>query len=229
MRGRRRFPVGRVICALAASMSVAMCGRAQEPPSTAAQGTENELPRSGALVGLNTGTGTNAGQTLWVAPVHGKIQVIAADDYVVPRKDGFWRVRLEMKWPDGTGQEQPGREAEAGSGDAQTQNGNIIYRRLWAVPLKKGKDAVPWAAAPPPTPKSEDDAEKQGDENTDLMEMAREAAEETAQEDLKFLGPDYISFYGSRDVVSSGGGTGSSERYSIVVPPSNLDSQGLVF
>jgi hypothetical protein len=49
------------------------------------------MPKSGALVAIDTG------QTLWIAPVNGKMQVIALDDYVIPRKDGFWRVLLPSK------------------------------------------------------------------------------------------------------------------------------------
>jgi hypothetical protein len=47
---------------------------------------EDPAPKSGALVAIDSG------QTLWIAPVNGKMQVIALDDYVIPRKDGFWRV-----------------------------------------------------------------------------------------------------------------------------------------
>ena len=46
----------------------------------------------GALVGMN------GGQTLWLAPVDGKIRLFVTQDYVVPRKNGFWRVRLDVKW-----------------------------------------------------------------------------------------------------------------------------------
>jgi len=57
----------------------------------AASSAQELMPKSGALVAIDTG------QTLWIAPVNGKMQVIAFDDYVIPRKDGFWRVLLPSK------------------------------------------------------------------------------------------------------------------------------------
>lgn len=67
------------------------------------------MPKSGALVAIDTG------QTLWIAPVNGKMQVIAVDDYVIPRKDGFWRVLLPSK---------------------------SLPPDVLAVPLAKSKDAI---------------------------------------------------------------------------------------
>jgi hypothetical protein len=67
------------------------------------------MPRSGALVAIDSG------QTLWIAPVNGKMQVIALDDYVIPRKDGFWRVLLPSK---------------------------SMPPDVFAIPLAKGKDAI---------------------------------------------------------------------------------------
>ncbi len=52
---------------------------------------QEAMPKSGALVAIDTG------QTLWIAPVNGKMQVISLNDYVIPRKDGFWRVLLPSK------------------------------------------------------------------------------------------------------------------------------------
>lgn len=66
--------------AVFAALSCGAGASAQEP-----------MPKSGALVAIDTG------QTLWIAPVDGKMRVVALDDYVIPRKDGFWRVRLETK------------------------------------------------------------------------------------------------------------------------------------
>lgn len=75
----------------------------------AASSAQELMPKSGALVAIDSG------QTLWIAPVNGKMQVIAVDDYVIPRKDGFWRVILSSKsFPP----------------DAR------------AIPLAKGKDAI---------------------------------------------------------------------------------------
>jgi hypothetical protein len=59
----------------------------------AASSAQELMPKSGALVGIDSG------QTLWIAPVNGKMQVIAVDDYVIPRKDGFWRVLLVNSFP----------------------------------------------------------------------------------------------------------------------------------
>src|SRR5271155_767698 len=71
----------------------APCGIAQAvSPEQPARQTPEATPHSGALVGLS------GGQTLWIAPVDGKIRVLAAQDYIIPRKDGFWRVRFDMKW-----------------------------------------------------------------------------------------------------------------------------------
>jgi hypothetical protein len=51
------------------------------------------MPKSGALVAIDSE------QTLWIASVNGKMQVIAVDDYVIPRKDGFWRVLPLRSFP----------------------------------------------------------------------------------------------------------------------------------
>src|SRR6267154_2797909 len=71
----------------------APCGIAQTvSPRQLAHQMPEAMPHSGALVGLS------GGQTLWIAPVGDNIRVLAAQDYIIPRKDGFWRVRLEVKW-----------------------------------------------------------------------------------------------------------------------------------
>jgi hypothetical protein len=67
------------------------------------------MPKSGALVAIETG------QTLWIAPVNGKMRVIALEDYIIPRKDGFWRVWLQSK---------------------------SLPPDVWAVPLGKGNDVI---------------------------------------------------------------------------------------
>jgi len=96
MKRDRMAPVGlRVVCAAVACVATAF---AQEP-----------MPKSGALIAIDTG------QTLWIAVVNGKMQVIALDDYVIPRKDGFWRILLPSK---------------------------SLPPDVWAVPLGKSKDVI---------------------------------------------------------------------------------------
>jgi hypothetical protein len=56
----------------------------------ASKSARNGRHSFGALVGMN------GGQTLWMAPVDGKIRLFVKQDYVVPRKNGFWRVRAWM-------------------------------------------------------------------------------------------------------------------------------------
>jgi tetratricopeptide (TPR) repeat protein len=163
---------------LASSLAAGVGARAQQtPPEKHAQEElqQDAMPRSGALVGLSNG------ETLWIALVEGKIQVVANEDYVIPRKDGFWRVRLGPQWapPEGT---------------------TPAYGRLWAVPLKKGKNAVPWEVEK--TTKSaegEPQAAKSGDEAT-----------EDEEQELRFLGPDHISLHETRTFTSSGGKPGST-------------------
>src|ERR1700726_2467797 len=100
MKRDRMAPVGlRVVCAAVACVATAF---AQEP-----------MPKSGAPVAIDTG------QTLWIAVVNGKMQVIALDDYVNPRKDGFWRILLPSKSlpPDvwgGSAREKQRRNRRAG-------------------------------------------------------------------------------------------------------------------
>lgn len=74
--------------------SMAICGLAGMVLCAAPLSAQEIIPKSGALVAIDNG------QTLWIAPVDGKMQVIAVNDYVIPRKDGFWRVLLPSKsWP----------------------------------------------------------------------------------------------------------------------------------
>jgi hypothetical protein len=138
-----------VLCAATAS--------AQEP-----------TPKSGALVAVD------AEQTLWIAPVGGKMQVMALDDYVVPRKDGFWRVRLQFK------------------SVAPDRGFRAIETELWAVPLKKGKNAVAWEEKVPTTEKQDGQTEEQQQSEPEID------SDELHHQELHFLSPDYISFYAQR-------------------------------
>jgi hypothetical protein len=135
----------------------------------AARASAQELtPKSGALVAVDTG------QTLWIAPVGGKMQVIALDDYVIPRKDGFWRVRLQFE----------SLAPDRGFRASETE--------LWAVPLSKGKNAVAWEEEVPTTEQQEGQTEEpqQSEPETD--------SEELHHQELHFLSPAYISFYAQR-------------------------------
>lgn len=101
---------------------------------------QQSMPKSGALVALNTG------QTLWIAPVNGKMQVVALDDYVIPRKDGFWRVRL-----------QP----------------NSLPPEVLAVPLGKDKDQVlQKEKAPTENKTSQDEGQDQSEAETPVESNA---------------------------------------------------------
>ena len=140
--------------------------------------------------------GLTSGQTLWIAPAGDKIQVPAAPDYVIPRRDGFWRVRLDVNWND------------PALSDVTPGHG-----RLWAVRLKKGMPAVAWSAEQPITNTSEE-ANKQ--EEGTVGAMQREADEEGRRIEPLFLSPDYLSFYDAHTEVSSGGSTKGSETYTIL-------------
>ena len=161
-------------------------------PTVGAQSPANTLPRSGALVALDNG------QTIWIAPVNGKMQVIAANDYVIPRRDGFWRVRVQFK-------ELPPNQP--GAGAAQDEQGTSNAPSwLWAVPLKKGKDAIAWQETPPGK-KDGGDANAQEQEQTEQDSQAMEESPPQRNE-LQFLSPDYMSLHTV---------TGEySERYSIL-------------
>lgn len=157
-------------------------------PTVGAQSAESALPRSGALVALDNG------QTLWIAPVNGNMQVIAANDYVIPRKDGFWRVRVPFK-------ELPPNQPSAGVAQDEEGTSNAPSW-LWAVPLRKGKDAVAWEETRVGK-KDGADAQAQTEEDSQAME---ESPPERIE--LEFLSPDYLSLHTI---------TGEySERYSIL-------------
>jgi tetratricopeptide (TPR) repeat protein len=162
------------------------------PPTPSAQQPEIRVA-SGALVGLT------GGQTLWIAPIDGKIRVIASPDYVIPRKSGFWRIRPEF------------RSSPSG------------YEQLWAVPLKKGKRAAAW---PPRQEYDPGETASSGKSESVMETMEREAAQSLKQ-DFTFLSPDYLSLYSTQTVISSGGGTGQSATYSVlqIVDPAEIGAQ----
>jgi hypothetical protein len=150
--------------------------------------------RSGALVGLS------GGQTLWIAPVQGKIRITENQDYVIPRKNGFWRIRLGVNWA------QPeGLPARPG------------YGRLWSIPLTKGNDAVPWTAPARDKSKSAAAASDSPEDraNPEGSQWKAGSDEDSLKQEVTFLGPDYVSFYETETVMSSGGGTGGSEIYRV--------------
>jgi hypothetical protein len=185
----------------------ATCGIAQTvSPEQLAHQMPEAMPHSGALVALS------GGQTLWIAPVDDKIRVLAAQDYIIPRKDGFWHVRLDVKWasPEGSPAETI---TGAVKNDPALSGVPPGYGRLWAVPLKKGMEALAWPAAQPTTSVQAED-----NQNESPMEaMQREAEEEGHIQQLLFLSPDYLSFHDSHTVISSGGGTGSSDTNAILI------------
>ena len=135
-------------------------------PEQLAHQTPDAMPHSGALVGLS------GGQTLWIAPVDNKIRILAAQDYIIPRKDGFWRVRLDVKWapPEGS-------PAEAIIGavknDPALLGVPLGYGRLWAVPLKKGMDAMAW-----PTEQSVTSVQAEENQNESPMDATQGDGEE---------------------------------------------------
>jgi len=185
-----------VIFALTAAMASGVFLQAQESPESRRQErSQNAMPRSGALVGLSSG------HTLWIAPVQGKIRITENQDYVIPRRDGFWRIRLGLKWAPPEGVPTPPG-----------------YDRLWAVPLTKGNDAVPWkitapATSKPATPASDSQNRDNGNKE---WEWRAGPVDDSLEQELTFLGPDYISFSQSETVISSGGGTGSSNTYFVL-------------
>ncbi len=170
----------------------APCGIAQTvSPERLARQTPEAMPHSGALVGLS------GGQTLWIAPVDGKIRVLAAQDYIIPRKDGFWRVRFDMKWapPEGSPAEAI---TEAVKSDPALFGVPLGSGRLWAVPLKKGIAAVAWPAEQSVTSVQAED--NQNESSMEAMQRDGEAGDQ--KQYLSFLSPDYLSFYQEQ---SSGG------------------------
>ena len=155
----------------------------QRSPEQLAQQKLSAIPNSGALVGFTSG------QTLWIAPVDDRIQILAAPDYIVTRKDGFWHVRFDVKWAPQEG--SPAEAvAEAVKNDPALSGVPPGYGRLWAVPLKKGMDAAPWLTEQPITT-------AQGDENREENQMEEGQAEEEgdSQQQLLFLSPEYLSLY----------------------------------
>jgi hypothetical protein len=161
------------------------CGIAQTvSPGQLAHQMPEAMPHSGALVGLS------GGQTLWIAPVDGKIRVFTAQDYIIPRKDGFWRVRFDVKWapPEGSSVETI---AEFVKNDPALSGVPPGYGRLWAVPLKKGMDATAW-----PAEQSVSSVQTEDHQNENPMDATqRDGEEEDQKQYLSFLSPDYLSFY----------------------------------
>jgi hypothetical protein len=181
------------------------CALAQEPFIGNPSQQPNATIRSGALVGMNSG------QTFWIAPVDGKIQLFVAQDYIIPRKSGFWRVRLDMKWA--APKDSTGEVIEATVKDDPELSGVPPgYGLLWAVPLKKGMDAEAW----PPTETKPAKPEEDNQEESTMEQMQREAEEEPHKLTLLFLGPDYVSYNEEYTVISSGGGTGGSSTDAIL-------------
>jgi tetratricopeptide (TPR) repeat protein len=164
------------------------CAKAQVASPEHQGQQEKAVVRSGALVGMNSG------QTFWIAPVDGKVHILVAQDYVIPRKNDFWRVRFDVNWNDPT-------------------PGVPLSGRLWAVPLKKGMDAVAWSAEQPVINTSEE-GNKQEEGTVEAMQ--REAEEEGHHIGPLFLSPDCLSFYDEYTEVSSGGSTRGRESYTML-------------
>lgn len=174
-------------------------------PERLAHQVPETKPHSGALVGLS------GGETLWIAPVDGKIRVLAAPDYIIPRKDGFWRVRFDMKWAP-----LEGSPAEAITGAVKNDPALVGvppgYGRLWAVPLKKGMDAMAW-----PAEQSVTSVQAEDNQNESPMDATQSDGEEEDQKQyLSFLSPDYLSFY---EEHTSGGRIRETERILNVTDP----------
>ena len=196
-----------VIFGVMATLTLAVCLQAQESPEGHSGERQRQDPmlHSGALVGLS------GGQTLWIAPVQGKIRITENQDYVIPRKNGFWRIRIGVNWAP-----RDGLPAPTG------------YRRLWSVPLTKGNDAVPWTAQALDKSKSaaaasESPADDQDSANAEGSQWKAGPDEDSLKQEVTFLSPNYVSFYETETVISSGGGTGGSEIYrvdEIADPPS---------
>ncbi len=86
------------------------------------------------------------------------------------------------------------------------------YGRLWAVQLKKGMDAVAWPAEQPTTSVQAED--NQNESSMDATQ--RDGEEEDQKQFLKFLSPDYLSFY---EEHTSGGRIRATERILDVTDP----------
>lgn len=151
-----------LVLLFAASVAAATHAYAQQQRSGQ---PEEAVSQSGALVALDNG------ETLWIAPVNGKMQAIAADDYVIPRKDGFWRLRVnDFADPNGAPGQSP-----------------------WAVRLQ---DKFP----PPATTQTATGGQAQETTGQQNEENSAERSDEN-QEDVHyeakvlFLSPDYLSVY----------------------------------
>ena len=211
---KRCLLFGTTVVGLLATLLLGVCLQAQDSPVGRVQARQKQvaMPRSGALVGLSSG------QTLWIAPVHGRIRITENQDYVIPRNDGFWRIRLGVKWAAPAGLPVPPG-----------------YDALWAVPLTKGNNAVPWkivapAESEPAKAEAESRIEDHENDNTKEFEWKAGPVEDSLKQEVTFLGPDYISFYETETVISSGGGTGGSETYVVLkitdAPPNSIQKTG---
>jgi hypothetical protein len=184
-RKKRTIPTRIVILTL--SGLLAPCANAQElSAKQRAQRLPSATPRSGALVGLTSG------QTLWIAPVGDKIQVLVAPDYVIPRKDGFWRVRLGFNW-------NPGKYSTGDPELLKIPEGQIW---LWAVPLNKGLDAVAWPSAASAAASGQ---KEPGPDESTAGDTSCENQEEENREDLTFLSPNYLSYFSYQHEVDCDG------------------------
>jgi hypothetical protein len=182
MTRQKQYRISRAILALAASIAAAGYASAQEPQKTAitpALEAQQTVPKSGALVALDSG------QTLWIALVEGKIKVIATDDYVIPRKDGFWRIRLEFRTPPAS--------KEGGAAESQPAGSPGALAQLWAVPLKSGGDALPWGMDADASGDSRDSDASASESSDSAMNSSQ--IDEPIRQDLHFLSPDHVSFF----------------------------------
>lgn len=140
-----------------------ICAHAQQPQ--APKSGEAHMAQSGVLVGVDDG------ETLWIAPINGKFQALARDQFVLPRKDGFWKIIA----------------------DAQPEDTNPNNQELWAVRLEN--DAPPKR----PVEKITEPAgtQMQGQENqTNPPETSDESNKETEYAtEVLFLSPDYLSVH----------------------------------
>jgi len=143
--------------------------------------TTDRAPAQSAAGGSGVLVGLDSGKTIWIAPVGGKLKAMAADDYVIPRKDGFWRIRPDTK---GEAVLQPGQA------DAPSQPNRVL---LWAVPLGA---AVPAPASSPPAraeaePQKNDEA---AETDADTPQSESENAQPEQRLSVMFLGPEYMAY-----------------------------------
>lgn len=128
--------------------------------------------RSGVLVGLDSG------KTIWIAPVAGKFQAIATDDYVIPRKDGFWRMRPDMKSE---------AELKPDQADTPSESNRVL---LWAVPLGSPEPSATTSSQPETKPEPQKENETAEGDNEAEQPENPEPQETTS---VMFLGPDYMA------------------------------------